>query len=85
MAVSTTAEHDSRGGANKVKDLSARLKGFYSDVRAEMKKVTVPTWKEVQSTTIVVLVTVAIFGAFFYVVDMILTRAVNLVIVHFSH
>ncbi len=83
MAVSTTAGNDSRG-PNRVKELSGRLRGFYVDVRSEMKKVTVPSWKEVRSTTVVVLVTVAIFGAFFYVADMILTRAVNAVIVHFS-
>lgn len=83
MAVSAAAEHDS--GQGKVKDLSTRLKGFYTDVRSEMKKVTVPSWKEVQSTTIVVLITVAIFGAFFWVVDMFLTKLVNLIILHFSH
>jgi len=83
MAVSAATGHDS--GPGKARDISARLKGFYTDVRSEMKKVTVPSWKEVQSTTIVVLVTVAIFGAFFWVVDMFLTKLVNAVILHFSH
>lgn len=83
MALSAAAENDSQG-RGKVKDLSVRLKSFYSDVRSEMKKVTVPSWKEVQGTTAVVLITVAIFGAFFYVADMFLTWLVNLVIVHFS-
>ncbi|MGN6592166.1 MAG: preprotein translocase subunit SecE [Terriglobales bacterium] len=50
-----------------------------------MKKVTAPSWKEVQGTTVVVLITVAIFGLFFYVVDYFLTGAVNWIIVHFSH
>ena len=84
MAVSAATEHEPSGGG-KVKDLSVRLKSFYTDVRSEMKKVTVPSWKEVQGTTVVVLVTVAIFGVFFWVVDMILTKAMNAVIVHFSH
>jgi len=83
MAVSAAAEHNSEG-RNKVKDLSLRLKSFYGDVRSEMKKVTVPSWKEVQGTTVVVLVTVAIFGAFFWVVDLALTKAINLIILHFS-
>lgn len=83
MAVSAAAEHDSQG-RGKVKDLTVRLKSFYVDVRSEMKKVTAPSWKEVQGTTVVVLITVAIFGAFFYVADMFLTWLVNLVIVHFS-
>lgn len=84
MTVSATAEHDSQG-QNKVKDLSARLKSFYSDVRSEMKKVTAPSWKEVQGTTIVVLITVAVFGVFFFVVDEFLQWFVNQIIVHFSH
>jgi preprotein translocase subunit SecE len=43
--------------------------GFLSDVRAEMKKVVTPTRKEVQSTTSVVIITVFIFGFFFWVTD----------------
>jgi len=43
--------------------------GFLSDVRAEMRKVVAPGWKEVQVTTSVVIVTVFLFGVFFFVVD----------------
>ena len=42
---------------------------FLSDVRAEMRKVVAPTWKEVKSTTAVVIVAVFLFGVFFFVVD----------------
>jgi preprotein translocase subunit SecE len=42
---------------------------FLSDVRAEMRKVVVPSRKEVQSTTTVVIIAVFIFGVFFFVVD----------------
>ena len=84
MAVSAATEHNPEG-QGKVKELSGRLKAFYTDVRSEMKKVTAPSFKEVRGTTMVVLVTVAIFGAFFYVVDMFLTWAMNGIIVHFSH
>ena len=83
MGASTTAENDSQQ-PGRVKALSARVKSFYADVRAEMKKVTAPSFKEVRSTTAVVLVTVAIFGVFFYVVDLFLTKLINLIIVHFS-
>jgi preprotein translocase subunit SecE len=51
--------------------------GFLSDVRAEMRKVVTPTRKEVQATTAVVIVTVFIFGFFFFVVDMIFNRALH--------
>ena len=53
---------------------------FLSDVRAEMRKVVAPTRKEVESTTFVVLVTVFIFGFFFFVVDLIFNRALQLVL-----
>ena len=42
---------------------------FLSDVRAEMRKVVVPSQKEVKATTGVVIVAVFIFGLFFFVVD----------------
>ena len=50
---------------------------FLSDVRAEMKKVVTPARKEVQSTTTVVIVTVFIFGFFFWVTDSIFSRALQ--------
>ena len=43
---------------------------FLSDVRAEMRKVVSPSWIEVRTTTFVVLVTVVLFGVFFWVVDL---------------
>ena len=39
---------------------------FLRDVRTEMRKVTVPSMKEVRATTGVVIVTVALFAIFFY-------------------
>ncbi len=42
---------------------------FLSDVRSEMRKVVAPSRKEVESTTIVVIIAVGIFGLYFFVVD----------------
>jgi preprotein translocase subunit SecE len=53
---------------------------FLSDVRAEMKKVVTPTRKEVQATTSVVIVTVFIFGFFFWVTDSVFSRALQAVL-----
>jgi len=50
--------------------------GFLRDVRAEMKKVVTPTWKEVRTTTGVVIVAVFLFGLFFFIVDSIFRVAV---------
>ncbi len=54
-----------------------RSVGFLKDVRNEMRKVWTPSWKEVQSTTVVVIVTVFAFAAYFYVVDNVLGRIVQ--------
>jgi preprotein translocase subunit SecE len=57
-----------------------KLTRFLSDVRAEMRKVVAPTRKEVQATTSVVIITVFIFGFFFFVVDLIYNRALQLIL-----
>jgi len=50
---------------------------FLSDVRAEMRKVVSPTWIEVRTTTFVVIITVVLFGMFFWLVDMIFRVGVD--------
>ena len=83
MAASAATERNAtrEGG---LQGLSARIRSYYSEVRNEMKKVTAPSWKEVRSTTVVVLVTVAFFGVFFFAVDAVLSRVVGTLIDHFS-
>jgi preprotein translocase subunit SecE len=43
--------------------------GFLRDVRAEMKKVVVPSAKEVRVTTSVVIVATFLFALYFFIVD----------------
>ena len=62
---------------DRLKSWPERTKSFYNDVRTEMRKVTAPSWKEVQATTAVVVITVAIFGIFFYITDGVITKAVG--------
>jgi preprotein translocase subunit SecE len=50
---------------------------FLSDVRAEMRKVVSPTWVEVRTTTFVVVITVVLFGVFFFLVDMVFRVGIN--------
>jgi preprotein translocase subunit SecE len=56
------------------------LTRFLSDVRAEMRKVVAPTRKEVQATTSVVIITVFLFGFFFFVVDFIFNKGLHEII-----
>ena len=78
MAKSAAVElagDDSFGG--KLKAWPQRAKSFYNDVRTEMRKVTVPNRKEVQGTTTVVIITVFLFGLFFWVVDGVLQKTLD--------
>jgi preprotein translocase subunit SecE len=51
--------------------------GFLSDVRSEMRKVVTPTRKEVEVTTTVVIITVFIFGVFFFLTDYVFRIGIN--------
>ncbi|HJZ11808.1 MAG TPA: preprotein translocase subunit SecE [Acidobacteriota bacterium] len=57
-------------GIDRIKDTWIRIKTFFVEVNAEIKKVTWPTKKEVRDTTIVVIIAVFIFGIFLYLVDL---------------
>jgi preprotein translocase subunit SecE len=61
----------------KLKSWPQRIKSFYMDVRTEMKKVTTPSFKEVRATTAVVVITVFLFGLYFWVVDTILSKSLD--------
>jgi preprotein translocase subunit SecE len=61
-----------------------RVKSFYSDVRTEMRKVTAPSWKEVRATTAVVVVTVFIFGVYFFIIDNVIQRGVTFLYSYFG-
>jgi preprotein translocase subunit SecE len=54
-----------------------RSTGFLKDVRNEMRKVSTPSRKEVQATSGVVIVTVFVFAAYFYVVDGVLSKSMS--------
>ena len=52
-----------------------RSRTFLSEVRNEMKRVTWPSWKEVQATTFVVILTSVLFGVYLWGIDMVLNTA----------
>jgi len=68
-----------------VKSWPDRIKTFYNDVRTEMRKVTAPSFKEVQATTTVVVITVAIFALYFFVIDNVIQRGVSALFNYFKH
>jgi preprotein translocase subunit SecE len=54
-----------------------RLLQFLRETRDEMRKVNTPTRAEVQSTTIVVVVTVFLFAAYFELVDVVVGKGID--------
>jgi len=73
----TVAVAEQNTGIQQMKDLPARISSFLKDVRSEMRKVIAPPRSEVQATTTVVIVTVFIFAAYFWLVDTIIGRAIE--------
>ena len=71
--------------SDRVKSWPERVKSFYNDVRTEMKKVTSPSFKEVQATTMVVIITVFLFGLYFWAVDTVIGRSIDWVLRTLSH
>ena len=56
----------------------AEARAFLTEVRAELKKVTWPSRKEVYSTTLVVIATSIFFGFYLWGLDIVFSRALSL-------
>ena len=82
MANSIASAGDNFG--DRLKSWPERVKSFYSDVRSEMRKVTAPSLKEVRATTAVVVITVFIFGVYFFVIDNVIQRGVTFLYSYFG-
>ena len=74
----------SQNFGERLKSWPERVKTFYNDVRTETRKVTAPSWKEVHATTAVVVITVALFGIYFYIIDGVITKAVGALYSYFK-
>ena len=86
MAKSITASSaDERSLSGRVMAWPEQIKTFYNDVRAEMRKVTAPSLKDVQATTAVVIITVFLFGLFFWAVDNTIGSAINYLFKYLTH
>src|SRR5581483_11506990 len=75
MAKAVTMAREGEG--NKLTQFPTRVKTFLSDVRNEMRKVTFPNRKEVQATTTVVIITVLLFGIYFFVIDQVIATGIS--------
>ena len=82
MAKAATIMADEEGLVGKLKSFPTRVSSFLSDVRNEMRKVTFPSRKEVQATTLVVIITVIIFGVYFFAIDYVIGNGVTWLLHH---
>ncbi|MCC7176304.1 MAG: preprotein translocase subunit SecE [Bryobacterales bacterium] len=72
------------GQIGRVMAWPGAVKAYVQELQTEMRRVTWPTWKQVRATTGVVLACVFAFAAYFYVVDLVLGRAINRVFAFFT-
>ena len=63
-----------------MKEFFQKIAEFIRDVQSELKRVTYPSWPETLGSTAVVIIFVLIVGVFLTIVDLLLVRALNLVI-----
>ena len=62
-----------------------QTKSYIDEVKAEMKRVSWPNWKQVRATTGVVIAATFLFAAYFFVVDNIVNAIVTRIINYFAH
>jgi preprotein translocase subunit SecE len=82
IAAANTEQTDS--ALQRLMALPQRAIEFLKETRQEMHKVVVPTRAEVKNTTIVVIVTVFLFAAFFELVDLTLGHGIDLFFLHLT-
>jgi preprotein translocase subunit SecE len=68
----------------KLAQYPRRLRSFLHDVRVEMKLVNWPTWLDVKSTTIIVTITVAFFGIYFWITDLLFGKGIGALLHYFD-
>jgi preprotein translocase subunit SecE len=61
----------------KIKAWPKDVKDYYTELKLEMRRVTWPSRKQVESTTVVVILTVFAFAAYFQVVDQVLASSIT--------
>ena len=61
-------------------EISVKVKGFLSDAKAELRKVTWPTRKQAFASTAVVIVVVIIVSVFLSIVDFGLAKIIKLIL-----
>jgi len=70
--------------ADEKKNWIQGVQDYYNELRMEMRRVTWPNRKQVEGTTMVVIVSVFAFAAYFFVVDSLLQKGITAVLQFFK-
>lgn len=62
-----------------------QTKSYIDEVKAEMRRVSWPSWHQVRATTGVVIAATFLFAGYFFVVDTFVNALVNRIIHYFTH
>ncbi len=85
MAKAIAASGETRAETPQWKQGPERFLAFLKDVRSEMHKVVTPSRKEVETTTTIVIITVFMFAAYFWIVDAAVNRAMQSLLAWLTH
>jgi preprotein translocase subunit SecE len=70
--------------ADEKKNWIQATRDYYNELKLEMRKVTWPNRKQVESTTAVVIISVFLFAGYFAIVDSVLQAGVKQVLSFFT-
>ncbi len=84
MAKAAVVETTEESAVQRLSAGPQRLMQFLRDTRQEMTKVHTPARAEVQATTVVVIIAVFLFAAYFELVDLTLGKGVDQVILYLT-
>ena len=83
-AVATTDHEQTNSTVAQVTAGPQRLVEFLKETRQEMHKVVTPSRLEVRNMTLIVIVTVFLFAAFFELVDLVLGKGIDQLFLHLT-
>jgi preprotein translocase subunit SecE len=84
MAIAQVQEGDEGNFLQRASSWPVGVMNYFEELRAEMRRVTWPSWKQVRSTTVVVIIAVFAFAAYFAVIDSIFASLINKLINAFT-
>jgi preprotein translocase subunit SecE len=77
MAIAQIQEGDEGNFLQRAYSWPAGVKTYFEELQTEMRRVTWPSWKQVRATTLVVIIAVFAFAAYFAVIDQIFLSLIN--------